>query len=90
MKAKLLLSALTKFLCGLVLVGVLLFWPAGSFDFTGGWIFIGLLFIPMLILGAVLLIKAPALLEKRLDAKEKENAQKGVVALSGILFLGGF
>ena len=73
-----------------MLVGVLLFWPAGSFDFTGGWIFIGLLFIPMLILGAVLLIKAPALLEKRLDAKEKENAQKGVVALSGILFLGGF
>lgn len=89
-KTKLFLSALTKFLCGLVLVGALLFLPAGSFAFTGGWIFIGLLFIPMLILGAVLLIKSPELLEKRLDAKEKENAQKGVVALSGLLFLAGF
>ncbi len=89
-KTKLFLSALTKFLCGLVLVGALLFLPAGSFAFVGGWIFIGLLFIPMLILGAVLLIKSPELLEKRLDAKEKENTQKGVVALSGLLFLAGF
>lgn len=89
-KTKLFLSALTKFLCGLVLVGALLFLPAGSFAFAGGWIFIGLLFIPMLILGAVLLIKSPKLLEKRLDAKEKENTQKGVVALSGLLFLAGF
>lgn len=89
-KTKLFLSALTKFLCGLVLVGALLFLPAGSFAFTGGWIFIGLLFIPMLILGAVLLIKSPELLEKRLDAKEKENTQKSVVALSGLLFLAGF
>lgn len=89
-KIKLLLSALTKFLFGLVLVGVILFLPAGSFAFTGGWIFIGLLFIPMLILGAVLLIKAPELLEKRLDAKEKEDTQKGVVAFSGLLFLVGF
>ena len=89
-KTKLFLSALTKFLCGIVLVGALLFLPAGSFAFTGGWIFIGLLFIPMLILGAVLLIKSPELLQKRLDAKEKENTQKGVVALSGLLFLAGF
>ncbi len=89
-KAKLLLNALIKFLCGLVLVGALLFLPAGSFAFTGGWVFIGLLFIPMLILGAALLIKSPELLQKRLDAKEKENTQKGVVALSGLLFLAGF
>jgi protein-S-isoprenylcysteine O-methyltransferase Ste14 len=81
---------LTKFLCGIVLVGALLFLPAGSFAFTGGWIFIALLFIPMLFLGAVLLIKSPELLQKRLDAKEKENTQKGVVALSGLLFLVGF
>ena len=87
---KLFLSALTKFLCGLVLVGALLFLPAGSFAFTGGWIFIGLLFIPMLVLGAVLFVKSPDLLQKRLDAKEKENTQKGVVALSGLLFLAGF
>ena len=90
MKLKLLLSALTKFLCGLILVGALLFLPAGSFAFMGGWIFIVLLFIPMIVLGIVLFIKAPELLEKRLGAKEKENTQKGVVALSGLLFLAGF
>ncbi|MBO7273500.1 MAG: isoprenylcysteine carboxylmethyltransferase family protein [Clostridia bacterium] len=89
-KTKLFLSALTKFLCGLILVGALLFLPAGSFSFTGGWLFIALLFIPMIFLGAVLLIKSPELLEKRLDAKEKENTQKGVVALSGLLFFVGF
>ena len=89
-KTKLLFSALTKFLCGLILVGALLFLPAGSFAYAGGWLFIALLFIPMIFLGAVLLIKAPALLEKRLGAKEKENTQKGVVALSGLLFLVGF
>jgi protein-S-isoprenylcysteine O-methyltransferase Ste14 len=90
MKLKLLLSALTKFLCGLILVGVLLFLPAGSFAFMGGWIFIALLFIPMIVLGIALFIKAPELLQKRLGAKEKENTQKGVVALSGLLFLVGF
>ena len=89
-KIKLLLSALTKFLFGLVLVGVILFLPAGSFDFVGGWLFIALLFIPMIFLGAVLLIKAPDLLAKRLDANEKDNTQKGVVAFSGLLFLVGF
>ena len=89
-KTKLLFSALTKFLCGLILVGALLFLPAGSFAYTGGWLFIALLFIPMIILGVVLFVKAPALLEKRLGAKEKENTQKGVVALSGLLFLVGF
>lgn len=89
-KTKLLLSALTKFLLGLVLVGAILFLPAGSFAFVGGWLFIALLFIPMIFLGVFLFIKSPELLEKRLDAKEKENTQKGVVALSGLLFLAGF
>ena len=89
-KTKLLLSALTKFLFGLVLVGAILFLPAGSFSFVGGWLFIGLLFIPMIFLGAFLFIKSPELLEKRLNAKEKENTHKGVVALSGLLFLAGF
>ena len=87
---KLLFSALTKFILGLVLVGALLFLPAGSFFYPNAWLFIGLLFIPMLILGVVLFIKAPALLEKRLNAKEKEKTQKGVVALSALLFLTGF
>ena len=89
-KSRLLFSALTKFLAGLILVGALLFVPAGSFSYMGGWLFMALLFIPMLVLGVVLLIKAPDLLAKRLGAKEKENTQKGVVALSGLLFLVGF
>ncbi len=87
---KLFISALTKFLVGLLLVGLLLFLPAGGFDYTNAWLFIGLLFIPMLMVGAVLLIKAPALLKKRLDAKENEKTQKGVVAVSGMLFISGF
>ena len=87
---RLLLSALSKFVMGIFLVGMLLFLPAGGFGFANGWLFVGLLFIPMLLLGAVLFIKAPALLEKRLKAKEKEGTQKGVVAVSGILFIAGF
>ncbi len=87
---RLLFSALTKYIMGLLLVGALLFIPAGTLTYMNGWLFIGLLFVPMLILGAVLFIKSPELLQKRLDAKEKENTQKGVVALSALLFLCGF
>ncbi len=87
---KLLINALIKFIVGLVLVGALLFLPAGTFHFIYGWLFIGLLFTPMLILGTVLFIKAPALLEKRLKTKEKERTQKGAVAMSGLLFIVGF
>ena len=86
----LLLNALTKFLCGLVLVGLLLFLPAGTLRYPGGWLFIGFLFVPILILGIVMLIKSPDLLRKRLNAKEKQATQRGVVALSGLLFLAGF
>jgi protein-S-isoprenylcysteine O-methyltransferase Ste14 len=87
---KLLLSALTKFIAGLLLVGALLFWPAGTFAYAGAWRFLALLFIPMLIMGTVLLIKSPALLRKRLDGKEKQATQKGVLALSGLMFPTGF
>jgi protein-S-isoprenylcysteine O-methyltransferase Ste14 len=87
---KLLLNALSKFAIGLVLVGLLLFLPAGTLTYFGGWLFISLLFIPMLFLGAVLLIKAPDLLRKRLNHKEKEKTQQGVVALSALLFVAGF
>ena len=90
MRGKLFLQALLKCLCGLLLIFGLLFLPAGSFAYTGAWLFLGLLFVPVLILGAILLFKAPELLQKRLNAKEKENTQKGVVALSGLLFLAGF
>ena len=87
---KLAFRALVKFLFGLILVGALLFLPAGSIEYLNGWLFIGLLFVPMLILGVVLLIKAPELLEKRISVKEKQNTQKGVVAVSGLLFVAGF
>lgn len=87
---KLLLSALIKFIMGIVLVGALLFIPAGTLAYINGWLFIGLLFIPMLILGTVLFFRSPELLGKRLNAREDENAQKGVVAISGLLFVAGF
>ena len=87
---KLLRSALVKFLCGLLLVGLVLFLPAGTLSYPNGWLFMGVLFVPMLILGVILFLKAPGLLQKRLDNKEKEKAQKGVVALSGLMFPAGF
>lgn len=87
---KLLLSALVKFLCGLLLVGLVLFLPAGTLSYPNGWLFMGVLFVPMLTLGVVLFFKSPELLQKRLDNKEKEKAQRGVVASSGLIFLAGF
>jgi len=87
---KLFVNALCKFVAGFIIVGALVFLPAGSFGFLNGWLFMGLLFIPMLIMGAVMLFKAPELLKKRLGNKEKEKDQKTVVLLSGIMFLAGF
>ena len=89
-RTRLLFRALLKFTVGLLLVGLLIFLPAGTLHYPNGWLFIALLFVPMLILGAVLLVKAPLLLEKRLGAKEQERTQKGVLLLSGLLFIGGF
>lgn len=87
---KLLAEALTKFTCGLLLVGLLIFLPAGTLRYTYGWLFVGLLFAPMLIAGFVMLYKSPRFLKKRLDAKEKQGRQKGVVAISGLMFITGF
>ncbi|MBQ5712256.1 MAG: isoprenylcysteine carboxylmethyltransferase family protein [Oscillospiraceae bacterium] len=87
---KLLAEALVKFSLGALMVGALIFLPAGSLGFWQGWLLMGLLFIPMLIAGFVMLFKAPDLLAKRLDAKEKQAAQKGVLAFSGLMFVGGF
>ena len=87
---KLVTEALMKFFCGLLLVGLLLFLPAGTFTYTYGWLLIGLLFVPMLIAGFVMLFKSPDFLKKRLDAKEKQAAQKGVLAFSGLMFIAGF
>ena len=87
---KLLVEALTKFLCGLLMVGLLIFLPAGTLGYTYGWLFVGLLFVPMLIAGFVMLAKSPDFLKKRLDVKEKQGTQKGVVAVAGLMFLAGF
>lgn len=89
-RGKLMMNALVKYSMGLVMVGLLLFLPAGTFDYWNAWLFIGLLFIPMLLLGIVLAVKSPDLLEKRLNSKEKESEQSVVVILSLIMFLGGF
>ena len=87
---KLLFSALIKFICGLLLVGLFIFLPAGTFEYTGGWLFVGLLFVPVFIMGIVLFLKAPDLLKNRLNGKEKEDTQKGVVAFSALIFVAGF
>lgn len=84
---KLSLKALMAFLLGLIIMGALLFLPAGTLAYRGAWLFIALLFIPILVVGVVLLIKAPDLLRKRLAMKEREKEQQGVVALSGLLLV---
>ncbi len=87
---KLFFEALIKFVFGLLIVCAMLFLSAGSFLYTNGWLFIAMLFGPMLVLGAILLVRAPDLLRKRLDSREKGKTQKGVVAFSGLLFAVGF
>lgn len=87
---KLVVEALLKFFCGLLLVGLLLFLPAGTMCYSGGWLLMALLFAPMLIAGLVMLCKSPDFLKKRLDAKEKQAAQKGVLAFAGLMFIAGF
>ena len=90
MGIKLFFGAITKFLLGVILVGVLIFLPAGGFDYPGGWLLMGVLFIPMLLVGIILLVKKPELLKKRLDAREKDKSQDIVVKLSGLMFILGF
>ncbi|MGM9594251.1 MAG: methyltransferase family protein [Candidatus Onthomonas sp.] len=87
---KLLLNALLKFVSGLAAVGLLLFLPAGTFRYWNAWLFSALMFLPMLIVGVLLFVKAPELLEKRLNTREQEGAQKAVVALSALVFCLGF
>lgn len=90
MISKLLIQALTKFSAGIVLVGLLIFLPAGTFSYFNGWLLMGILFIPMLIAGIIMIFKNPGLLKKRLNAKEKQKEQNLVVKLSGLMFLAGF
>ena len=84
------IQAITKFLLGVILVALLIFLPAGSFSFFNGWLFMGILFIPMFLAGIVLIFKNPELLKIRLNAKETEKEQSLVVKLSGLMFLVGF
>lgn len=90
MTAKLFVQAIGKFLFGLVLIGLLLFLPAWSLKYWNGWLFLGILFVPMFIAGIVMVFKNPELLKKRLNAKEEEQEQKTVIALSGLMFLAAF
>ena len=87
---RLIMQGIIKYILGLVLVALLVFLPAGTVEYPGGWMFMGLLFIPMLVLGIVLLLKVPDLLAKRLNNKEEQSEQKKVVGLSGLMFLAGF
>ena len=87
---KLFFEAIVKFACGLLLVGLLIFLPAGTMQYPYGWLLVGLLFGPMLIAGFVMLAKSPDFLKKRLDAKEKQATQKGVLGAAGLMFIAGF
>ena len=90
MTKKLFFRALVKYLVGVVLLGLLLFLPAGTLRFPNGWLLMGLLFVPMLGAGAVMMARDPALLEKRLNAKEKDDAQKDVIRRSANMFIAAF
>ena len=90
MTKKLLIQAIVKYLAGVVLLGVLIFLPAGTLRFPHGWLLMGLLFIPMFCAGVVMMLRDPALLEKRLNAKEKQSEQKDVIVKSGVMFIAAF
>ena len=90
MSKKLFVQAIAKFLLGVLLVGILVFLPAGTLNFFNGWLLMGILFVPMFLAGIVMMIKSPKLLQSRLDAKEKQKDQDLVLKLSGLMFVGGF
>ena len=90
MNVELLKAALTKFAAGIVVMGLLLFLPAGTLRWWRGWLLMGILFVPMFVAGLVMMGKAPDLLRKRLDAREKEGKQRTVLALSALMFVASF
>lgn len=90
MDSKLFTRAITRFIAGVFIVGLLLFLPAGTFRYPQGWLLLGILFVPMFIAGLIMMKKNPYLLEKRLNVKEEESEQKEVILLSGIMFLAAF
>ena len=90
MNTKLFFEAIIKILLGIIIIGLLIFFPAGTINYWNGWLLMGLLFIPMFIAGIVMMIKSPELLKKRLNLKEKQGKQKQVVLLSALMFIAGF
>ena len=90
MKIKLFFKSITKYIFGVILISILLFVPAGTFNYWNAWLFMGLLFIPMFIAGIILMIKNPNLLKSRLNVKEEEKEQKQVILYSGLMFMFGF
>lgn len=90
MNLNLFIQAVTKYLLGVVLVGLLIFLPAGTLSYFGGWLLMGILFVPMFFAGIVMMVKNPELLKKRLKAKETQQEQNLVIKLSGLMFLAGF
>ena len=90
MTKELFFQAIVKYVCGLLIIAALLFMPAGTLRYPNGWLFIALLFVPMLLTGIVMMVKSPELLKKRLNAKENEVEQKTVLALSAVMFLSAF
>lgn len=90
MTKELFFQAILKFIAGVILIGLLIFLPAGTIHFWNGWLFMGILFVPMFGAGIVMMMKNPELLKKRLNAKEKQQEQNMVIKLSGFMFLVGF
>lgn len=90
MDKKLFIQAITKFIFGFIIIALLLFIPAGTLNYWNAWLFIGILFVPMFMVGIILLIKNPDLLCKRLNSRENESEQKVLLVLGGFMFIGGF
>ena len=90
MDAKLFGQGIIKFVCGVVIIGILLFVPAGSFGFWQGWLLMGILFVPMFVAGLIMMKRSPDLLRKRLSTKEEQSEQKTVLLLSGLMFIAAF
>ena len=90
MDAKLFGQGIIKFVCGVVIIGILLFVPAGSFGFWQGWLLMGILFVPMFVAGLIMMKRSPDLLRKRLSTKEEQSEQKTVLLLSGFMFIAAF
>lgn len=90
MTIKLFLEAILKFIVGIIIIGLLVFCSAGTINYLNGWLFMGVLFIPMFIAGIVMMLKNPKLLASRLEAKEKQKEQGIIIKLIGLMFIGGF